>query len=383
MFPHSWRKTSLIDRFWTSAGKPVADDEMCFHAGHPDRFRPNCVIRSDDGLTIYGCSSDGTIIAIQFDETELPDLGSAEDTTRLLEANAWKPKTKIRTTTSQQQSLSVRHPMPVSSNLLSSAPSSQATINQLQARRGPQQVTRLPNGKRRIQPALLGGSGGIGMTTTVARPYVQHSVSAITSDTGAVDVFAAAADQPLESQSNVVQSRDDIVQNASTAFEEEMVTRGEKRKQSFGEAETSSRQVRSRTLGGGERSKDSGPVREIRPPMRNIERNGNVAIGVLKLPLPIIQTKVRVKSEEDDNIVAEADNSEDGTSQRRSVNQEDLPLIPSYPDHPHRISFLQKGSVQWLDFPADPVIAMAVNPHALLCALEGGTVVAYSPAGIK
>ena len=151
------------------------------------------------------------------------------------------------------------------------------------------------------------------MTTTVARPNVQHSVSAITSDTGAVDVFAAAADQPLESQSNVVQSRDDIVQNASTAFEDDMAPRGEKRKKSFGEAETPSRQVKSRTLGGGERSKESGPVREIRPPMRNVEANGNIAIGVFKLPLPVIQTKIRVKSEEDDSIVAEADNSEDGT----------------------------------------------------------------------
>jgi hypothetical protein len=151
------------------------------------------------------------------------------------------------------------------------------------------------------------------MTTTVARPNAQHSVPAITNDTGAVDVFAAAADQPLESQSNVVQSRDDIVQNASTAFEEDMAPRGEKRKKSFGEAETSIRQVRSRTLGGGERSKDSGPVREIRPSMQNVETNGNGVIGVLKLPLPVIQTKIRIKSEEDDNIVAEADNSEDGT----------------------------------------------------------------------
>jgi len=47
------------------------------------------------------------------------------------------------------------------------------------------------------------------------------------------------------------------------------------------------------------------------------------------------------------------------------------------------MSFLQKGLVQWLDFPADPVTALAVNQCALLCALEGGTVVAYSPAGIK
>lgn len=44
---------------------------------------------------------------------------------------------------------------------------------------------------------------------------------------------------------------------------------------------------------------------------------------------------------------------------------------------------MQKGAVQWLDFPAKAVVALAVSAYGLVCATEGGTVVVYSPAGVR
>lgn len=44
---------------------------------------------------------------------------------------------------------------------------------------------------------------------------------------------------------------------------------------------------------------------------------------------------------------------------------------------------LLKGKVEWLDFPAKAVVGLAASAHGLVCATEGGTVVIYSPAGIR
>ena len=268
------------------------------------------LFRSADGLAVYGCSSDGTIVAIQFDPSELPDLGTAEDTTRVLEANEWRPTKVSRSGAIHQQQVSARQISSRVSSLISAATPTKGGINYLQPRKGAQKLSRVTEGKRRIQPA----SNLNAANTAVTRPTPQLPISAPRTPGGAVDVFAAAADQPLESQSNVVQSRDDLIQNAPLAFEDDNMQRGEKRKKSIGEYEPPSRQVKSRTLGGGERARDTGPVRELRPAMQEIMSMGSVAASRLRLPLPVIQTKIRVKSEDDDLLAAEAENSDDSKS---------------------------------------------------------------------
>jgi protein HIRA/HIR1 len=284
----------------SDANRETADQSTC----------PFLFYRSADGLVVYGCSSDGTIIAIQFDASELPDLGTAEDTTKLLEANEWKPTKVNRSGAMHQQQVSARQTSSQASSLLSLATPSKGGVNYLQPRKGAQKMTRLPDGKRRIQPdSALGSANPI-----VSRPLPQQPIASTSNPGGAIDVFAAAADQPLESQSNVIQSRDDLIQNAPSAFEDENTQRGEKRKYSIGEYDPPSRQVKTRTLGGGERPKETWPVRELRPAMQGIKNMSSISASRLKLPLPMIQNRIRVRSEDDEHLVAEAENSDNGKS---------------------------------------------------------------------
>lgn len=206
-----------------------------------------------------------------------------------------------------QQQVSARQISSQASSSLSSVTPSKGGVNILQPRKGAQKMTRLSDGKRRIQPA----SGLSSTSVAASRPIPQQPIAAPRTPGGALDVFAAAADQPLESQSNVIQSRDDLIQNAPSAFEDDTMQRGEKRKQDYSPP---SRHVKSRTLGGGERPRDTGPVRELRPAMQEIMNMGSTSASRLRLPLPVVQSKIRVKSEDDDLWSAEAENSDDGKS---------------------------------------------------------------------
>jgi hypothetical protein len=260
--------------------------------------------RSADGLSVYGCSSDGTILAINFDKAELPDLGTIEDTEKALATYAWKPaKPLVR-----KENVRFNENL-AGSSVLSSAPSTQGSINILTARKRGQPSTRQLNGQRRIQPQQEKPMNGMGIAGPSRPSITQRKVSS------AVEAFAAAVEQPLENDSQRIYSRDQIVQDAARAFnsDDDDPNRGQKRKPS-GEWSPQNRQVRPRTLGGGERTRDTGPVREIRPPMHSIPHGMTItSASNMRLPIPAVQTMIRVQADDDDSLVAEGENAEDGT----------------------------------------------------------------------
>lgn len=256
----------------------------------------------------------------------------------------------------QQQHLLSQRIQPISINNLSTGVPQ--NVNILQARRGPQRVTRLPNGKRRIQPISLNPLNGSANPASTAAVSVTQTQTQILPPTplklngSAADVFAAAVDQPLENQSRVNQLRDDMAQHTSTGYSEmtrsttTFVTeqddingsadRADKRRRTStdGDWEPQSRYIRGRTLGGGEKStrdSQSQSVRELIPMMKSAgplpSSSSSTAGGepVVRLPLPIVQTLLRSSSEDDHLLVVEGENSDDGEHSFRvsTHNQEE------------------------------------------------------------
>lgn len=343
---------------------------------------------------------------------------------RILDANEWRPKKDVRVVAQQQHLLSQRI-QPISINNLSTGVPQ--NVNILQARRGPQRVTRLPNGKRRIQPISLNPLNGSANPASTAAVSVTQTQTQILPPTplklngSAADVFAAAVDQPLENQSRVNQLRDDMAQHTSTGYSEmtrsttTFVTeqddingsadRADKRRRTStdGDWEPQSRYIRGRTLGGGEKStRDSQPqqpVRELIPMMKSAgplpSSSSSTAGGepVVRLPLPIVQTLLRSSSEDDHSLVVEGENSDDGEHCFRvSMHMDALPArnkkkqgltLTRHLGTPSRVTMNQNGRTQWLDFPPLPIIALAISSHGVLCGLQGGSLIGYSPSGTR
>lgn len=272
-------------RWWSS--KSYLSGRSLIYAGEPRSRGPaSCGTlidraphRADDGLSIYGCSSDGTICAIQFDPTELPDLADVDATTKIIEAQRQKLARPM-----------TRRPLPpplTPSSSLSLAPSQQLTngfgampseqvINQLTAK---QKVTILPGGKRRIQPSLLASlsstqimNPGSMATSSASEGQARAGAFGLGNDQGAFESGLRRNDPPAPVGA-----------------------------------------IEGRTLGG-DRPTEQAPPREIRPAFVAPPTSSTGAAGSssIMLPIPVIQEKLVSKCEEDPNIWVEATNSENG-----------------------------------------------------------------------
>lgn len=241
---------------------------------------PSC--RANDGLSIYGCSSDGTICAIQFDAAELPDLAEPEATTKLIETERQRLARPMRRMPPppNQASMVPLPPAHQTTNGFGAMPSEQV-INQLTAK---QKVTILPGGKRRIQPALLASlsSTQVMNPSTVSVPVAAQNGQTQSSSfdsNGSQGIFSGALDG-CDGQVR----RDQLMANVGPA--------------------------EGRTLGG-DRPKENAPPREIRPAyVASPASTTSMAGTSTSLPIPVVQEKLISKCDGDENIWVEAINSE-------------------------------------------------------------------------
>lgn len=181
-----------------------------------------------------------------------------------------------------------------------------APINVLTAKPRQQKITILPGGKRRIQPSLiqsLGATGTFGSVDQIAPSESQAARTAQLNQTA--QAFADAAEQPLESQSKIADTRDAIIQGVDDAFDDLPPVTGKRRASE--DVSPEKRAVRPRTLGG-DRPRESRPVQEIRPSMVAVHTANGVGHAPV-LPVPAVQGEIRSLSEEDSKICAEASNN--------------------------------------------------------------------------
>ncbi len=246
------------------------------------------IIRSNDGLSVYGCSSDGTICAITFDASEVPTLMKPEAAQIAVEKWGYTKRRPVRHPSAAARAVPAFAPTPAGSIKPNGG---FGGVNILSTKPVPQKVTIMPNGKRRIQPSLIAT-----LASTEALDQAQYEPAvAIQSTAGA---FAAAAEQPLESQSRIDVSRQAMLMDVNTATGDLAVLRN----RPVG-------QLRGRVLGG-DQPRESGPMWELRPAytMPSFERVGGGSI----LPVPKIQSVVRVTAVDAANVDVTAQNDERG-----------------------------------------------------------------------
>ncbi|KAK4689347.1 protein HIRA/HIR1, partial [Tremellales sp. Uapishka_1] len=262
---------------------------------------------SNDGYHLYGASADGTICAITFEPSEFPELAEADKTDVILNEYEYKPKR-------QPREMSFAPPAQPYSNgfgsqairAVASAPTAEV-VNVLQARKS-------KPGQPKKRVALNGGGNS------------------------AMDAFAAAADQPLAATSSAQSSTAQMLR-AAPLFESPRG--GGKRKTSV--------EDESARAGPSTRRRVAEEVTEIRAV--------KVSVGEKSLPVPKVQSVVRVKMEGDNGEYIEAKNSKEG--EKSAI-------------------YCSRG---WTCDTPNAVLDLVITPSFAAASLEDGTVIVFSPHG--
>ena len=282
--------------------------------------------RSNDGHHLYGCSGDGTICAISFDDKELPELAELESTQAVLDEYDYQPPQR-----SSARPVPVK-PAPSIVNGFGPNSSSSSHVNVLQPRKSK------PEERKRRVELQANGSGN-------------------------VDAFSAAPIQPFASPSTAQASTARMFQDAHAAFSNgveqgESSRSGTKRKASG--LEESPRVQRGRTMGS-TLPRQPGEVREIRAPRVTIPLGD--AGPSRSLPISGVQTLLRVKpGGGDEKVYLEAQNAESAQGK-------------------NRITYSLNGQDQWLDYLPSAVICMTMTTSFCAAACEDGSLFVYSSAG--
>ncbi|BEJ17036.1 hypothetical protein CspHIS471_0604370 [Cutaneotrichosporon sp. HIS471] len=326
---------------------------------------------SNDGLVLYGCSADGTAMAISFRPEEFPELGQPEMTQMILDEYNFKPARKRKALT-----------LGPSSSFAAPAPGGEEKVNMLQPRKGKPKPRKI-----NLQGTMTGGAmaangrssssmsiGGGGGRAPLQRPEEGNGRSpqrpALHTEPrgGALDAFARAADLPLSMSSGSAATAR-MLEGARGMFEDRDRSRrdmydergshagaGEKRKVSLDTEDNYERPAKGRSLGA---SRPLPPVQEIRAPLVTIS-GGNVGGGVKPLSVPRAQTGLQT-------------NQEDGHG---SFKAENVGATQEY-----SVTFSHGGEDRWKYFIPSPAILITATSQFCAVACQDGTVYTYSTGG--
>ncbi|GJJ10789.1 hypothetical protein Clacol_005017 [Clathrus columnatus] len=368
-----------------------------------------------DGLTLYACSSDGSIAVFSFEEGEIEGIAPTSVQKQYLQKYGYVPAPPP---TRAQDPLSQSEPHAIGTGEGFGSNSSFSTngsghINKLIARRG---------GKKRIQPTFVGTLGGGGSSgspasssqptftappqppqrvTTPDRSFNQTFDSAIngihsTATQGITSTPFGASRQPPPSNDEWRMYSSDSHQGMSAYHSTGDHTRrvspssmsldnggvggpnidvfnnsieSKSRRKPNDNMEVDIPRGRARTLGG-DHVRESGAVREIRgdhdiaggiAPSSNVRFRGDGwRDHVLSIPSVKTFLSVRVEGTED---VLEGANFDDG--------------------RPTEVLFVSNKQTQWLDYLHSPVIALAVTTDFCAVAMADGSLNVYSHTGRK
>ena len=372
---------------------------------------------SPDGLTLYACSNDGTIAAMQFQAEELGNrLQEHVKNAMLAKFGYTKPlrpyipstqPTQAFGTTAQPNVLQTRR----LTDIMDGAPL-KAQTNGIEHPPGPpvQKVTKLANGKRRIQPSFVSSlsapsatlapaaipvsisppinpdtihaanpfqpssvmaqpsngfppSNGFAPTSSVfsqpaANPFLPPTLAptqTATINTSLGSAFNGAVPAPSSSAESPMSAARPWV----SAPSEDSRRSPEKRKDPPEEDVDAPNKRRKPLL----KAMPPIPLKEIRPasvPSFNEEINGAPEIlPVIWLPVPSIKTTVSV--EVHNGVTIECRNSEERK--------------------PSSVEIKVKDGQLFFDFIQNPVVVVAGTAHFFAVACEDASVILYTPAG--
>jgi protein HIRA/HIR1 len=264
--------------------------------------------RTWDGLTLYSCSSDGTVAAFEFEEHELEGIvphsvqgeylkkfgfETRNAEIRLEQQRQREAFEKAQLLEQQQQQQQQQQSAPLTNGTTPYVP-------------GQQQVTITKDGRRRIKPSLIGhlsstGSSLLAPTPSIpAIPAGPMKISAPASASANVSTVDAFASAPLLPFSQGADADGDL--DMSVPID----AWGPK-----GETTGTKVNLKARTLGGDKKREPAGPVREL----RSAAGDGNaIIVGARVLDVPSVKSSLscKVEGSEKDADSVEIRNSDNG-----------------------------------------------------------------------
>lgn len=316
-------------------------------------FRARLTFRSNDGLSLYGCSEDGTICAISFVPDELPDLGPPEATQIVLDEYQYKPRRQVKSiapliNSAPQHSTGFGH----------SSSTTGAQVNVLQPRK-----TRPGDQRRRVN--LSKPDQDRQQPRAFAPPALAPPAMQAPRSDERNDGFSAfdGPIQPLASPSQAQASTARMFKDAYMAFDGDAAMdspRGQKRKASM-----VNEKATGRLMGGASTSNvDGRELRAVRLPGNVSDLPSSGKSGGFSLSIPAVKSTLRVKpkSAADGSIYFEARNAE--TAKEKNM-----------------VAFSQGGKDVWLDYVPAAVLTATVTDRFCAIGCEDRTVIVYSSSG--
>lgn len=311
------------------------------------------IFRSNDGLSLYGCSEDGTICAISFVPEELPDLGPPEATQIVLDEYQYKPRRQVKSiapliNSAPQHSTGFGH----------SSSTTGAQVNVLQPRK-----TRPGDQRRRVnlsKPDQDRQQPRSFAPPALAPPAMQTSRSNEPSD--GFSAFNGPI-QPLASPSQAQASTARMFKDAYLAFDGDTLMespRGQKRKASM-----INEKAAGRLMGGASKAAADGrELRAVRNPGNESSMSTSGTSGAVSLPIPAVRAVLRVKPKvaADASLYFEARNAESAREKNTVV-------------------LSQSGKDVWIDYVPSAVLAATMTDRFCAVGCEDGTVIVYSSFG--
>ncbi|CAE6539796.1 unnamed protein product [Rhizoctonia solani] len=317
-----------------------------------------------DGLTLYACSSDGTVAVFDFEESELEGIvpHSIQDeylkkfgfSEQNAEIRAEQLRQKEAFEKAQQAPPPPQAPQPLTNGAL------EAYVP------GQQQVTITKDGRRRIKPSLIGHLSSSGSTIHAASaPTIPTSSSIATAsasiptssmkipplsnaspNTSLADAFATA---PILPFTHTVDADGDL--DMSVPID----AWGPK-----GESATKVN-LKARTLGGDRKREPAGPVRELRAAAGD---ENAIIVGARVLDVPGVKSSLscRVEGSDKDADTVEIKNGE-------SIEK------------PAEINYYRKSETCWLDYLPNAALQVVATMAFVAVALEDGAINFYTNTG--
>ncbi|KAJ1304238.1 hypothetical protein OPQ81_005401 [Rhizoctonia solani] len=316
-----------------------------------------------DGLTLFACSSDGTVAAFDFEESELEGIvphsiqgeylkkfGFAEQNA---EIRAEQQRQKEAFERAQQAQLLQRQEPPTNGTVETYVP-------------GQQQVTITKDGRRRIKPSLIGHLNSSGSAILAAPPPAIPTSSSIPNPSSTIPTASMKIPTPPSATANGAS-----VQAFPTApilpFSHTVDADGDLDMSvpidAWGPKGESATKVnlKPRTLGGDRKREPIGPVRELRPAVGD---ENAVIVGARVLDVPNIKSSLSCKVEGSDK---DADTVE-------IKNAESV-------EKPTEINYYRKSETCWLDYLPNAALQVVATITFVAVALEDGAINFYTNTG--
>lgn len=318
---------------------------------------------------MYGCSEDGTICAISFNDPEIPNLGTPEQTDSVLKEYNYQPLNRR-----------IAPPLPSGtiSNGFGSSSSSTAVVNIIRARKSkPGDQRRRINfsktnptssGMTNNSSSTMGGGGG--PSRAPLAPPRASSPGPPTPRANGNYHEQSMFDAPIEdfaSPSQAQASTARMFENANSAFGAGGAGRsssptklGTKRR---GGSLLDDRGGKGRMMSSGK--KTAVDVVELRPARTGQSSTGSRSTA-RSLPLPTIQSVLRVKpsqeEESGEKVYLEVRNAKDNKGKNMVV-------------------FNRDGEDVWVDYVPSPVVSLSVGRKCSAVGCENGVLIINSAAG--